>query len=246
MVLAGGRGKGHFANGFQGGVHLCETPGEVRSKAVQMLGQRLITKQTGPKGLPCNVLYITERCPIATELYFSILLGRESMGPVLVASKHGGMNIEEVAEESPDAVVKVPVDMYSGPTSEQLDAVVEAFELEGTELNTSAREEIKKMYDFFIKYDCTQIEINPLVSTTDGRILALDAKCNFDDNAEFRQKTVFNYRDYSQEDPREVAAAEKDINYIGLEGNIGCLVNGAGLVRRFFFLLFFLCILTVF
>merc|ERR1711991_183334 len=127
------------------------------------------------------------------------------MGPVLVASKHGGMNIEDVAEEDPNAVVKVPVDMYSGPTSEQLDTVVEAFDLATPELSALAREEIKKMYDFFIKYDCTQIEINPFVTTQDGRVLALDAKCNFDDNANFRQKEVFNYRDYTQEDPREVA-----------------------------------------
>ncbi len=106
MVLAGGRGKGHFANGFKGGVHVCSTPGEVRSKAVQMLGQKLITKQTGPGGLPCNVLYITEKCPIDKEMYFSIVLGRVSMGPVLVASRHGGMNIEEVAATDPASVVK--------------------------------------------------------------------------------------------------------------------------------------------
>ena len=229
MVLAGGRGKGHFNNGFMGGVHICKTPGEVRSKAVQMLGQRLITKQTGPRGLPCNVLYITEKCPIATEMYFAILMGRSSMGPVMVASRHGGMNIEEVAEKDPESIVKVPIDIYEGPTDAQLSLVVSALGLKEASIVEQAREEVKKMYDFFIKRDCTLLEINPFVSTTDSRVLALDAKCNFDDNAAFRQPEIFAQRDFTQEDPREVMAAEKDINYIGLDGNIGCLVNGAGL-----------------
>ncbi len=208
---------------------MCTTPGEVRSKAVQMLGQKLITNQTGPAGLPCNVLYITERCPIDKEMYFSIILGRVSCGPVLVASRHGGMNIEEVAVSDPASVVKVPIDIYSGPTDEQLDKVVTALGLTDASLREKASEEIKHLYDFFVKHDCTLVEINPFVTTKDGRVLALDAKCQFDDNAQFRQKEVFQLRDYTQEDPREVQAAEKGINYIGLDGNIGCLVNGAGL-----------------
>ncbi len=123
----------------------------------------------------------------------------------------------------------MPIDIYSGPTDQQLERVVDALGLTDPSLREQCHEEIKHLYDFFVRYDCTLVEINPFVTTKDGRVLCLDAKCQFDDNAAFRQKDVFALRDFSQEDPREVQAAEKGINYIGLDGNIGCLVNGAGL-----------------
>jgi len=228
QILAGGRGKGFFDNGFKGGVHVCSRASELREYAEKMLGHRLYTKQTGPQGKPVSKVFVCERYYLRREMYFAILLDRKAGGPAIVVSEQGGVDIETVAKETPEAIYVEPINIMTGPTSEQTKRVAEKM---GFGLNriSEAQEQINKMYQFFRKYDCTQLEVNPLAETNDGRVMAMDAKLNFDDNASFRQKEVFDLRDKTQEDPREVRASEYDLNYIGLEGNIGCLVNGAGL-----------------
>lgn len=230
QVLAGGRGKGVFSNGFKGGVHTANSILEARSLAAKMLGQSLVTKQTGEEGKPVSKVLITERLYLRRECYFAILMDRAVNGPVMVASSQGGMDIEEVAATNPKAITKIPIDIKTGPTQDQLERAVHAFGFrEGSSQHNQAVELVKKMYNLFIKHDCTLVEINPLAETHDGRVVCVDAKLNFDDNADFRQKDIFAMRDETQTDPREVVASKLGLNYIGLDGNIGCLVNGAGL-----------------
>eukprot|EP00898_Chlorokybus_atmophyticus_P008126 jgi/Chlat1/8314/Chrsp78S09216 len=226
QVLAGGRGLGTFKNGFKGGVHIVKKS-EVQSVAEKMLGQILVTKQTGPEGKPVNRLYIAEKLDFTNEMYFAIALDRATAGPVIIACSKGGTSIEDLAEKYPDMIVKVPVNINEGITDKQAAAVVDGLKV--TTNKEKAKEQIKHLYEAFTKSDCTLVEVNPLAETSDGRLVAADAKLNFDDNAAFRQKNLFALRDTSQEDPREVAAAKADLNYIGLDGNIGCMVNGAGL-----------------
>lgn len=227
QILAGGRGLGTFKNGLKGGVHIVKTE-EVEPLAGKMLGQVLVTKQTGPEGKPVNQVYICEKLSVVNEMYFAIALDRASAGPVIIACSKGGTSIEDLAEKYPDMIIKVPVDIWTGITDKEASRVVEGLKLKSSE-KTAAIEQIKNLYKLFTERDCTLVEINPLAETSDGRMIAADAKINFDDNAAFRQKDVFALRDKSQEDPREVAAAEADLNYIGLDGEIGCMVNGAGL-----------------
>ncbi|KAJ3355880.1 beta' subunit [Allomyces javanicus] len=228
QVLAGGRGKGHFDSGLQGGVKVCFEPAEVAKYAEGMLGHTLVTKQTGAAGKPCNKVYIVERLYPRREYYFSILMDRKYQGPVMVGSNQGGVDIEGVAAENPDAIITMPVDIKAGLSHEQ------ALEM-ATKMGfpTKAREEAAqtflKLYNVFIEKDATMVEINPLSEVSSGEIVCMDAKIGFDDNADFRQADVFGKRDTTQEDQREVKAAEAKLNYIGLDGNIGCLVNGAGL-----------------
>eukprot|EP00611_Tribonema_gayanum_P000856 TRINITY_DN10641_c1_g1_i4.p2 TRINITY_DN10641_c1_g1~~TRINITY_DN10641_c1_g1_i4.p2 ORF type:complete len:456 (-),score=180.84 TRINITY_DN10641_c1_g1_i4:253-1620(-) len=230
QVLSGGRGLGHFENGFKGGVHMCSTPAEARKYAEKMLGNKLITKQTGAGGLPCHKVLLMERVYMRREMYLSIMMDRTYKGPVVVACASGGTSIEDLAEHSPELVMKMPVSITKGLTEEQADKIAKHLELvPGTPAYDNGITTLKNLYEMFIKKDCTLVEINPLAETPDGRVLACDAKLNFDDNAAFRQKDIFVERDYSQEDPREVEAAKYDLNYIGLTGNIGCMVNGAGL-----------------
>lgn len=228
QILAGGRGKGTFTNGFKGGVHMASSRDEVSEFANKMLGGRLVTKQTPPEGLEVNKLFITERVYVRRETYFAILLDRDSASPVLVASSEGGMNIEEVAETNPEKIFKEYIDIEVGPTDDQLErlAIGSGFRNEAT---PKAMEIFRNLYTLFEKTDSTQVEINPLAETHDGRVLCLDSKLNFDDNAAFRQKEVNEYRDESQEDPREVEAQKYGCEYVGLDGSIGCMVNGAGL-----------------
>jgi len=228
QVLAGGRGKGHFDSGLRGGVHICR-PSEAPKFARKMLGYKLFTKQTGPTGRPVSKVYICEREYIRRELYFAILMDRESRGPVIVCSKQGGMDIEQVAKDTPEDIIKVPINITTGIQEEQLEEVAEALEFEVGTIRDSAKDQIKKLYDFFVKYDAVLVEVNPFVETADKEVLCLDAKVNFDHNALFRQPELQKMRDVTQEDPREVEASKHDLNYIGLDGNIGCLVNGAGL-----------------
>jgi len=162
------------------------------------------------------------------RLYFAILLDRKAGGPAIVVSEQGGMDIETVAKDTPEAIHVEPINIVTGPTTEQTKRVVEKMGFSANKIS-EAQEEVNKMYQFFRKYDCTLLEVNPMAETNDGRVMSMDAKLNFDDNASFRQKEVFELRDRTQEDIREVRAAECDLNYIGLDGNIGCLVNGAGL-----------------
>lgn len=192
-----------------------------------MLGHKLITKQTGEKGRIVDVIYVCEVCEIKRETYFAILMDRQTNGPVVVASSKGGVNIEDTAEEDPDAILKIPVDIYEGLTKEQIKMIVN--KLGFTKNPQQAETLISKLYDLFIKKDAIMLEINPLIETSNGEALCLDAKINFDDNALFRQKDIEKMRDRRQEDPREVEASKYDLNYIGLDGQIGCLVNGAGL-----------------
>ena len=228
QILAGGRGLGTFKNGFEGGVHMVSTSKEAKDVASKMLGEVLVTKQTGEDGRPVDTLLMVERISIDRELYLSIMLDRETSGPLIIASASGGTSIEDVAAATPDKIIKLPIDVNEGPTEEQLNQLATGLEFEGEAVD-EMKSLAKKLYEMFNELDMTMVEINPLAQTTEGRICVCDAKLNFDDNAAFRQKPIFDRRDLAQEDPREVAAAEHDLNYIGLDGSIGCMVNGAGL-----------------
>ncbi|KAL7276930.1 succinate--CoA ligase beta chain [Rhizina undulata] len=228
QVLAGGRGKGTFENGLKGGVRVIYSPTEAKMFAEQMIGRKLITKQTGPAGKLCTSVYICERKFARREFYLAILMDRATQGPIIVSSSQGGMDIEGVAKENPEAIITTPVDIHKGVTDEIATKIA-------TDLGFSqqcipeAADTIKKLYKVFLEKDATQIEINPLSETNDHKVLAMDAKLGFDDNAEFRQRDIFSWRDKTQEDPDEVTAAEHGLNFIKLDGDIGCLVNGAGL-----------------
>ncbi|TMW66833.1 hypothetical protein Poli38472_011949 [Pythium oligandrum] len=228
QALTGGRGLGHFKNGFKGGVHMCTKPEQAREYAEKMLGQTLVTKQTGAKGIEVAKVFLVERVYMRREMYFSILMDRASQGPVIVASPAGGTSIEDVAEATPELIFKENIDITTGPTDAQVSRLAKNL---GADENSQPKLEamIRNLYNLFIGVDATLVEINPMAETADGEIFACDAKLNFDDNAGFRHKEIFEQRDKTQEDPREVEASQYDLNYIGLDGNIGCLVNGAGL-----------------
>ena len=228
QVLAGGRGRGTFKNGFRGGVHVITHAGEAKDMAAKMLNQVLVTKQTGAEGKICDKVFLMERMYLRREMYFSILMDRQSSGPVLVGSPAGGMNIEDVAAETPELIFTETVDIESGLQPGQLEGLAANMGFEGEQV-TEAADVMGKLYEMFLATDATLIEINPLAETNTGQVMVCDAKLNFDDNAEFRQQDVFKHRDRKQEDPREVEASQYDLNYIGLDGSIGCLVNGAGL-----------------
>jgi succinyl-CoA synthetase beta subunit len=228
QIHAGGRGKGTFKNGFKGGVHVCATPAEAKSLASQMLGQVLVTHQTGDEGKLVSKIFVGEAVDIAKELYFAILFDRATSGHTIIASTEGGVNIEEVAEKTPEKIHKESIHPTLGLQGYQCRKVAGALGLRGPLLNQAVKL-FTALYNLYIKADCSLVEVNPLVITTDGRLMALDAKFNFDDNALYRQPEIVAMRDKSEEDPREVAASEFNLNYIGLDGNIACLVNGAGL-----------------
>jgi succinyl-CoA synthetase beta subunit len=229
QVLSGGRGKGSFKSGFKGGVHMVAKPGEAREYAKSMLGEELVTKQA-PNGIICNKVLLMEKMEMKQEMYLSILMDRASQGPLMVCSPRGGTSIEDVAASNPEFIFTQPIDIMTGLTDEECERMATNLGLEeGTIARGKAVTLMKNVYNMFIATDCTQLEINPLAETPDGDIVVCDAKVNFDDNAEFRQSSVFARRDSTQEDPREVEAAKYDLNYIGLDGTIGCMVNGAGL-----------------
>jgi len=228
QVLAGGRGKGHFSKGFKGGVHLCNTAEEAGQLASQMLGDKLITKQTAAEGVLVSKVMVAEAIDLKREMYVSLLMDRECGGPVFVASQKGGMDIEEVARTDPKAIFKFPIDINVGPTDQQMSKLVTALGFSHN-LADQAAKQLRCLWNMFLDLDCTQIEVNPLAETPEGLIYAADAKMNFDDNAEFRQKEVFAMHNTEEDDPREVAAAKFNLNYIGMTGSIGCMVNGAGL-----------------
>ncbi|CEL98573.1 unnamed protein product [Vitrella brassicaformis CCMP3155] len=229
QVLAGGRGLGYFKeNGFQGGVHQCQSPSKVKEIAKKMLGNTLVTKQTGEAGKPCNAIFVCERLYLRREKYFAILMDRSSGGPLMIGSAVGGTSIEDIAAKDPTAIVKMPIDITVGLSEAQAREFAEKLAFEGDRVDQAAQC-IMGLYKMFIDKDCTLVEINPFAETHDGRVMVCDAKVNFDDNAEFRHEDIFEMRDTTQEDPREVQAARFDLNYVGLDGNIGCMVNGAGL-----------------
>jgi len=228
QVLAGGRGKGSFKGGFKGGVQLVYNPDEVETASKGMIGDFLITKQTGAEGRICNSVMVTERKYTRKEYYIAIMNERAFNGPVIIASSEGGVNIEETAEKNPDAIVKFPIDVMEGLSKAGAQEVAKKLGMPAAKIDEVA-DILLNLYKLFVTKDASMVEINPFAEDNSGNFVCLDAKLKFDDNAEFRQKAVFDQRDWSQEDQREVAAAEFNLNYIALDGDIGCMVNGAGL-----------------
>lgn len=228
QVHAGGRGKGTFKNGFKGGVHVVDSVEEVEDVAGKMLNQVLVTKQTGETGKLVSKIMVAEAVDLKKECYFAILQDRARECPVIVASTEGGMDIEEVAATRPEAIIREHIDPALGILPFQALKIAVALGLTGPLLR-QATKLITNVYKLFTALDCSLVEINPLVVTTDDRVCALDAKFNFDDNALYRHPEIMEMRDETEEDPREVEAGKYDLNYIGLDGNIGCMVNGAGL-----------------
>ena len=228
QVHAGGRGKGTFKNGFKGGVHVVKSVEEVEEVAGKMLNQVLVTKQTGETGKLVSKIMVAEAVDLKKECYFAILQDRARECPVIVASTEGGMDIEEVAATRPEAIIREHLDPALGILPFQALKIAVALGLTGPLLR-QATKLITNVYKLFTALDCSLVEINPLVVTTDDRVCALDAKFNFDDNALYRHPEIMEMRDETEEDPREVEAGKYDLNYIGLDGNIGCMVNGAGL-----------------
>jgi len=227
QIHAGGRGKGTFKSGYQGGVHVVKSPEEAGEVAAKMLGQVLVTKQTGEAGRLVRKVMVSEGVKISRELYLAILLDRQTCRPVIIVSTEGGMDIEDVAARTPEKILREFVHPLAGLQAYQVRKLSHALGL-----TTSARQFgrlLQALYKLFIDCDCSMVEINPLVVTADDQVMALDAKFNFDDNALYRHPEITALRDTEEEDPREVAAAAHDLNYIGLDGNIACLVNGAGL-----------------
>merc|ERR1712109_410510 len=228
QVLAGGRGKGSFKGGYKGGVQLVYNPDEVEAASKGMIGDYLITKQTGAEGRICDSVMITERKYTRKEYYIAFMNERAFNGPVIIASSEGGVNIEETAEKNPDAIVKFPIDAIEGLSVEGAKKVALWLGIHESKVD-EVSQILMNLYKLFVTKDASMVEINPFAEDNSGNFVCLDAKLKFDDNAEFRQKSVFDQRDWSQEDTREVAAAEYNLNYIALDGDIGCMVNGAGL-----------------
>ena len=228
QVHAGGRGKGIFKNGFKGGVHVRKRPEEVREVAAKMLGEILVTHQTGPAGRLVNKVLVAESADIAREIYFAVLLDRATATPLIVASTEGGVEIEGVAAKSPEKIIQEPIDPLAGLQPYQARKLAKQLGFESSQLKNASKL-FEGLYRTFIAFDCSMVEVNPLVLTKKGEVLALDAKFNFDDNALYRHPEVTAMRDIAEEDPREVEASRHGLNYIGLDGNIACLVNGAGL-----------------
>ena len=228
QVHAGGRGKGTFKNGFKGGVHVVKSVEEVEEVAGKMLNQVLVTKQTGETGKLVSKIMVAEAVDLKKECYFAILQDRARECPVIVASTEGGMDIEEVAATRPEAIIREHIDPALGILPFQALKIAVALGLTGPLLRQTTKL-ITNVYKLFTALDCSLVEINPLVVTTDDRVCALDAKFNFDDNALYRHPEIMEMRDETEEDPREVEAGKYDLDYIGLDGNIGCMVNGAGL-----------------
>jgi succinyl-CoA synthetase beta subunit len=221
QVHSGARGKA-------GGVKVCADEHEVWEAADEMLGKRLVTQQTGPKGKMISRLYVEEATSITAEFYLSLVLDRCSERIMVVASAAGGMDIEEIAKNNPQAIVNISVEPAVGIQKFQAREIAFALGLEAKQVNQAVTV-IEACYRAFRDLDATMVEINPLVVTEDGRLVALDAKMAFDDNALFRRQQISELRDKSQEDPLEMKAADRGLSYVGLDGNIGCIINGAGL-----------------
>jgi succinyl-CoA synthetase beta subunit len=230
QVHAGGRGAGRFKDDpdGQGGVRLCKSLDEIRENARKMLGHVLVTKQTGPAGKEVKRLFIEEGCDIARELYLGMLVDRATSRITLMASSEGGMDIEEVAAKTPEKILKVAIDPTTGVMPYHGRQIAFGLGLEGRQVGACVKF-IAAMYRAFTELDASIVEINPLVITGDGQVIALDAKMNFDDNALFRHKDLAELRDEDEEDAMELEAARHELNYIKLDGSIGCMVNGAGL-----------------
>jgi succinyl-CoA synthetase beta subunit len=231
QIHAGGRGKGKFKElgpDAKGGVRLAKSVDEVVANAKDMLGNTLVTKQTGPAGKQVNRLYIEDGADIDRELYLSILVDRSVGQVAFVVSTEGGMDIEAVAEHTPEKIVTVAIDPEKGVTAENLKTLADALKLEG-EARADAEKLFPILYKAFVEKDMSLLEVNPLIVMTNGRMRVLDAKVSFDGNALFRHEDVVALRDTTEEDDKEIEASKYDLAYVALDGNIGCMVNGAGL-----------------
>lgn len=228
QIHAGGRGKGTFTDGYKGGVKVVDGREAALEAAGHMLGNTLVTAQTGPAGRKVQTLYLTEACEIAHEYYLAIVLDRETAQSVIIASTEGGMDIEEVAEKSPEKIIRVPISPTMGLRHHHCRRV--AFELgfAGDQVKQFARI-LTGLYKMFWEKNAMLVEINPLITTPEGDIVALDAKVSFDGNATFQHPDIMQLRDLNEEDTKEVEASKYNLSYIALDGNIACLVNGAGL-----------------
>ncbi|XP_022195711.1 succinate--CoA ligase [GDP-forming] subunit beta, mitochondrial-like [Nilaparvata lugens] len=228
QILAGGRGLGVFDNNFKGGVHLTKDPEKLEGYVEKMLGHRLITKQTHEEGILVTKVMIAESVNIKRETYFCILLDRQYGGAVILASPDGGTAIEEVAEKSPELLKHFPVCIVEGLGDNAAKDIAKFLGFKGV-FHDKAVNELKALWKFFVDFDVIQLEINPFAETDTNDVYSVDAKIQFDDNAEFRHEDIFKLAVTGEMDPREIEAMKYNLNYIGLEGNIGCLVNGAGL-----------------
>ncbi|MEN9661611.1 MAG: succinyl-CoA synthetase subunit beta [Verrucomicrobiota bacterium] len=228
QIHAGGRGKGTFTNGFKGGVKFCKTKHDAKEMSANMLGNTLVTIQTGPAGRKVQTVYFTVASDIKKEYYLAILLDRASSRPVIVASTEGGVEIEKVAHDSPEKIHKVVIDPAYGLADFQVRDLVFKLGLSGAEAKNAAKL-IRNLYTMFWETDAAMVEVNPLITTPTGDVLALDAKVSFDSNALYRHPEIVALRDLNEEDPKEIEASKFSLNYIALDGKIACLVNGAGL-----------------
>ncbi len=228
QIHAGGRGKGTFTDGYKGGVKFCQTKAEARDVAAKMLGNTLVTVQTGPAGRKVQTVYFTVASDIKKEYYLAILLDRASSRPVIIASTEGGVEIEKVAHDTPEKIFKVIVDPAYGLADFQVRELVFKLGLSPAE-GKNAGKLIRALYAMYWETDAAMIEVNPLITTPKDDVLALDAKVSFDDNALFRHPEIVALRDLDEEDPKEIEASKHSLSYIALDGNIACLVNGAGL-----------------
>ncbi|CAJ0928761.1 unnamed protein product, partial [Mesorhabditis belari] len=230
QILAGGRGKGRFVGGPKdlGGVYITHNKKAALDSVPEMVGRKLVTKQTPKAGVLVEKVMIAEGVEIKRETYLAVLLDRDSNGPVVVASPAGGVDIEEVAEKNPELIFKEVIDIDVGLTNEQALRLARNLEFKGP-LMEMAADQIRRLYELCLSVDATQVEINPFVETADGKVYCVDAKMTFDDSAEFRQKEIFAMGDRSDLDPRELDAHKYNLSYIPMDGNIACLVNGAGL-----------------
>jgi succinyl-CoA synthetase beta subunit len=229
QVHAGGRGKGHFADGAKGGVQLVPSAEEAGEWARRMLGNRLITRQSGPEGKPVSAVYIAEAVEAEQEFYLSVLIDRAAQGPVILASAEGGVEIEKLAEEQPEKIYREYVDPMFGLEEFQIRRMAFALGLGDDGLRSQFVSTLKGMYRIFWEKNASLVEINPLVRTADGRLYAIDGKINFEDNGLIYHGDIGAMRDPSQEDPKEVRAAKYNLSYIALDGTVACLTNGAGL-----------------
>ncbi len=230
QIHAGGRGAGKFKDSGddKGGVRVCFSKDEAKENAKNMLGKTLVTKQTGPEGKVVNRLYIEEGCDIKKEYYLSMLVDRSTSSISIIASTEGGMEIEEVAEKEPEKIITVNVPGDKNLDQASLDRLVQGLGIT-SEQSGDFCDQIQKIYDSFLSADASLVEVNPFVLTGEGNFLALDAKVSIDDNALYKHKDIAEMRDETEEDPAEIEASKHELNYIKLDGSIGCMVNGAGL-----------------
>ena len=231
QIHAGGRGKGKFTElgpDAKGGVRLSKTPAEVVANAKEMLGNTLVTKQTGPAGKQVNRLYIEDGADIARELYCSLLVDRSAGRVAFVVSTEGGMDIETVAHDTPERIITVDIDPSTGVTAADAEKISAALKLDGA-AGEDAKSVFPALYKAFVEKDMSLLEVNPLIVMKDGHLRLLDAKMSFDNNALFRHPDLVELRDTSEEDAKEIEASKYDLAYVALDGNIGCMVNGAGL-----------------